>query len=927
MMLRRYPGIRPFEFEESHLFFGRDRDMRDLNVLIMLEKLVVLFGKSGFGKSSLINAGLLPMLQAISNLDDTPIIPIVVRFGSFDTRSGRTLIDVLLGRLNEITPLEHTKEPHFLDDLVTQSSLWYHFKKRQSNLSSTDRKNRYLLIFDQFEEFFTYPLSQQEMLKTQLAELVYTEIPQSIRSKIGNLQKEQRQFLVEPLDVKVLFVIRSDRINLLHAFGSKFPAILDKRNRFELKGLSPDQVEAAATKPAQQEGNFISPTFEFSPEAIRAIIDKLDKHRSAEERPGIETFQLQVLCEYLESEIIAGKIPARRIEPVHFVEKLDAIYEGYYHRQLSKLPTHSSAAAQRLIEESLIFEDPKTGEARRLSVDADVLVQEYANVGVTHETLRELENAFLLRREFNSVGGFSYEVSHDTLIGAILNLKKEREAREAAEAAKIAIRNRRRRYALFAASVLLILAGSAGAIWYVLQLKNQAEENLSIALASEEKVNQAFEQATQSQHLAEDERAKAEQNFNEATTARLETEETLEKLEDAHVFIAKRIFDDADVDIRYLKYDQALQRIYEFQSLEVSGRNRVLSIDTLRQRWESVILELAYFQNESGRPEEAFQILQKTMATSFEGTIKKEFGNIKNLSKLPKDQQKQKITSILFEINQKGIELLQTRYYPLMIRLKGGSFIMGRDSGELDEKPRHSVVLNNFELAHTEVTVWQYNLYMTAVGRNIFNDKEIDGAGWDWEGDNPIVWINFYDAIQYANWLSQRAGLPVVYVIDKTQIDTNNINPDDKRKWLVTYNRNSKGFRLPTEAEWEYAARGGINQSPYLYSGSDDYGKVSWHADNADSRTQSVATKQPNALGIYDMSGNVWEWCWDWHGNYPTDGQTQVNPIGATSGKGRVVRGGSWYSYYYSVYVYNRHLDPPGNRRSAFGFRLARNSP
>lgn len=927
MLQRRYPGIRPFEISESHLFFGRDRDVRDLSVLILLERLVVLFGKSGYGKSSLVNAGLIPWLNNITSLDDNPIITIIIRFGNYDIKSGRVLIDAMLGKLNEAVPLESTDELHFLDSLNTQPTLWYHFKKRQTLSQNVSKRNRYLLIFDQFEEFFTYPPVQQEMLKTQLAELVYTEIPQPIRTQIRTLPSTQRQLLGEPLDVKVLFVIRSDRINLLHAFGNKFPAILDKRNRFELKGLGPEQVEAAATKPAQQEGSFLSPPFEFSSEAIYAIIDKLGESKTIEDQFGVETFQLQVLCEYLESEIIAGRIPTRRIEPEHFVTKLDAIYQGYYNRQLSKLPPQISYAAQELIEESLIFEDVQTGDARRLSVDADVLVQEYAHKGVTHETLRELENAFLLRREFNSVGGFSYEVSHDTLIGAILNRKKEREAREAEAEAKLLLRKRRLRYLALITSVLIVLVSSAFSVWYVLQLKNQAVRNLNIATASEEKARRAFEQAIQSQHFAEGERAKAEQNSIQAINARLETEKILVRLEDAHIFIARRSFEDAETDIRYLKYDRALQRLYEFQNLDVSRRNHVLSIDTLRQKWENLALELAYFQNECGKHDESLQILRKLLLNSFNYSLKRNFINIENLTLIKDGRQREKINSLLFKLNPRQMELIRNRYYPLMTKVKGGTFIMGSDSSKTDdEKPEHSVVLSDFEIARTEVTVWQYNLYMISNGRNIFVDAALQGPGWGWSGDHPMVWINFYDAIQYANWLSQRVGLPEVYVIDKTQKDSCNINPDDRDKWLVTFNRDSKGFRLPTEAEWEYAARGGAHQSPYYYSGSDDYDKVAWHADNADTRTQPVASKLPNALGVYDMSGNVWEWCWDWYGEYSTNGQTQENPIGAFKGKGRVVRGGSWYSYYGSVYVFNRHSDPPANRRTAFGFRLVRNS-
>ncbi|MBL7775394.1 MAG: hypothetical protein JNK89_05295, partial [Saprospiraceae bacterium] len=138
---RRYPGIRPFETAESHLFFGRDRDVHDLHVLASLEKLVVLFGKSGYGKSSLINAGLLPLLAGQERPDADRPLPVMVRFGSFSAGANRTPVDMLLGRLQEILPHEG---PHFLDDLAPERPLWYHFKKRQHTSSNTPSasKNR-----------------------------------------------------------------------------------------------------------------------------------------------------------------------------------------------------------------------------------------------------------------------------------------------------------------------------------------------------------------------------------------------------------------------------------------------------------------------------------------------------------------------------------------------------------------------------------------------------------------------------------------------------------------------------------------------------------------------------------------------------------------------------------------------------------------
>lgn len=128
-------------------------------------------------------------------------------------------------------------------------------------------------------------------------------------------------------------------------------------------------------------------------------------------------------------------------------------------------------------------------------------------------------------------------------------------------------------------------------------------------------------------------------------------------------------------------------------------------------------------------------------------------------------------------------------------------------------------------------------------------------------------------------------------------------------------------FRLPTEAEWEYAARGGNKSKGYKYSGSNDIGSVAWYYDNSSSKTHTVATKAPNELGLYDMSGNVWEWCSDWYGDYSNGLQT--NPKGPSSGSYRVIRGGSWDDIAGDWRVSDRYFNDPDGRVNGLGLRLA----
>lgn len=132
--------------------------------------------------------------------------------------------------------------------------------------------------------------------------------------------------------------------------------------------------------------------------------------------------------------------------------------------------------------------------------------------------------------------------------------------------------------------------------------------------------------------------------------------------------------------------------------------------------------------------------------------------------------------------------------------------------------------------------------------------------------------------------------------------------------------KTGKSFRLPTEAEWEYAARGGKKSNGYKYAGSNNIGSVACYTDNSGSKTHSVKGKSPNELGLYDMAGNVWEWCSDWYGNYSRGSQT--NPQGSSSGSIRVLRGGSWRGYARSCRVSYRNGNDPGGRSRNGGFRL-----
>ena len=233
-----------------------------------------------------------------------------------------------------------------------------------------------------------------------------------------------------------------------------------------------------------------------------------------------------------------------------------------------------------------------------------------------------------------------------------------------------------------------------------------------------------------------------------------------------------------------------------------------------------------------------------------------------------------------------------------MVYVQGGTFQMGSNDSEADsdEKPIHSVTLSDYYIGETEVTqeLWEAVMGTTVAQQR---DKAYPGLSLHGVGSTyPMYYISWEDCQEFVAKLNEITG---------------------------------KNFSLPTEAQWEYAARGGNKSRGYKYSGSNTIDEVAWNIGNAynvgstspDYGTHRVGTKSPNELGLYDMSGNVLEWCSDWYGDYSTSSQT--NPTGPTTGSSRVLRGGCWdYGAQYCR-VANRDYYIPDYRSSSGGFRLA----
>jgi len=419
----RYPGIRPFIEEEHKLFFGREDDIKLLHQQIRLEQLVVLFGKSGLGKSSLLDAGVLPKLKV-----EKRFIPLAVRFGlaGDETTPSQIFLDKIDTLISAGSPLL-TKAFPDVDELrkniENDECFWISCK----NLQMQHPGKTILLVLDQFEELFQDKFGEADISRFAqlLATLLFGRMPQLLQNRIyEKLAADKMAFapdeidlLFEKVNVQVVISIRSDKMSLLNRLKPHLPHILQKT--YELKPLSIEQAEDALLRPASAEGDFISSPFNFEDEAREKII----KYLSANRKKPIEAFQLQLICQYCENIIINSNNlkTTINISDLGDLGDLSTIFNRHYEKLISQLPQAWQHAVKVLIEDKLII------GGNRIPLPDKVIENE---LNIPPVQIQNLVNSRLLRCEPNSTGGFSYELSHDTLVEPIMVSAKKRRVKE-----------------------------------------------------------------------------------------------------------------------------------------------------------------------------------------------------------------------------------------------------------------------------------------------------------------------------------------------------------------------------------------------------------------------------------------------------------------------------------------------------------------
>ncbi len=416
----RYPGLRSFEKNQNAIFFGREAETNELFNLVSLEKKVVFFGKSGLGKSSLLNAGLSPLLE------ENGFLPIRIRFSPgnrADNSKGDDANLLLRDCIVAFGGYDHKEDIQFEKG---HPQLWEHVKCTPF----TDKNGTPVVpvfIFDQFEEFFYHPVHHQQEFMRQLSEIIHDQPPRRILEWITGIPAasrtpEQLQWYRQT-QVKLIFAMRSDKLALMQSVTPYISTIL--RCRYELKPLNREQAAAAIELPAlkaMEDG--YTPAFWFNKDTLNAIVNELDQGSNE-----IESSQLQMVCNYIEQQVRKRQDAEEGIQDIEVDDSIInprhdiiAIRSNFYEDQLKKIPNEDDRAlARRVLEDEMVI------EGQRASLLETQLVQELKG---KRDLLVLLQQARLIREE-NTNRGLTYEVSHDTLIAPIEKSKDRRAEAEA----------------------------------------------------------------------------------------------------------------------------------------------------------------------------------------------------------------------------------------------------------------------------------------------------------------------------------------------------------------------------------------------------------------------------------------------------------------------------------------------------------------
>jgi len=848
-------GFERFREQDARIFFGRTDEIRDLLDLLTdrPDRIILLYGQSGAGKSSLLEAGLLPRLR----------------------RRGWA-----------VEAHRRNRELGLLHDMETGRAALQH----------ADNAYR-LLLLDQVEEMLTNPnpAIENEMNRWAAAladawrsgfgaQLVLSFRKEYVGEMLDLLQKRHdlpcETFFLHPLTHHGVQQAVAGDSNRRKQYDLPIPPALPQAVAAELSPLPRNPANAA--EPGHSAPN-TAPLLQIT---LRKMWDLARATKSA--LPFDEALYRRVRRDTLEAMLDQQLAEVEQ----YFAPLPDGQAPDTNHRPLPEL--HEALRGGLALDVLRQFLTPeRTAGSRPLDY-----LQEHCYPHVAHfrALITALKDHFLLTEDAGAVS-HNTRLAHDALAPIV-----HQRCQTSQLPAQLA--------------------------WAVVEIKSRHRDGEADFSESDVRIVESGRAFMQ--------------RIPDAVHARLEaSREAMERrraeLRDKTAFIFDTLANDARTLIATVEHLSALEKIKAAMAVAVPEQVR-------REQLELLIIETAFFLSATGKH---LAKARETLAllASF-AYPEKQTVALQNLFRLlPRGH-----TAFQTFLPAGDFADLEHRYFPQTVFVEGGTFTMGSTEGYDDERPLHEVALSDFRMGATPVTFAQFGLYCAAAGRNIASYA----PSWGKWAAHPLVYVSWYEAVEYTNWLSAHLGLQPAYRVDKNQKDPANNSAGDVFKWLVERIEDADGFRLPTEAEWEYAARDcslsrsfgeGQGGGGSLYAGGNDVDELAWYWKNSgerpldgewdyeqimlnNCRTHPVGQKKPNALGLYDMSGNVWEWCADWFGDNHYEECEKLglasDPRGPESGDDRVIRGGAWDRVAQDCRVANRYYYAPSRRAHGLGFRLCR---
>ena len=912
-----------FELKDNNVFFGRKEETDELYNMVFKTPLLLVYGISGTGKTSLIQCGLAGRFTGPNWL------PLFIR------RTDN--INAAIQRAFAPVIPEDMPAPENLKDTV---SLLFRYYLRPV-----------YLIFDQLEELFILGnQEEQETFARSIRELLSAELP-----------------------CKIILVMREEFIGQLYHLEKEIPSIYDFRLRVEPMGFK--KVKEVITNSF----NAFNITLEDAGQNIKHIYRKISAGKS-----GVQLPYLQVYFDMLWREdydraqgagapihpgkeaagenIPALKLTTAEIEAFGAIEDVLARFlrqqEQILQTDLGKNHADMPAHAVRRLLGIFVTEEGTKRPVKFFRADGIIRLEEkaarflpYLPPEAQDFALERLISARLLRERDNNI----LELAHDSL-AALIDQERSDEDRKLNEIIH-RLQNAFREHQL-----------SQGTEYPSKKLLLDVEENIHALQLTPEMTDFYRKSRAEMEQRENTERMQAEQRARDAEektaqqiklrqmavkvrniallfsaisfilcaaaivfyTERQQTSKALQQTSDAlekeksgrlmaesiarhekQSYYASKFIKDNQERINDMQQEDAYNNIIKiFVYHENKGNDeKTISYDSInfrpdirpfvdneisRQQIAGLLFELAFYFRETEAPDSKKLLIRDlTGFLGFSYNLFMKNYNNELVFLLNRDSSEQE------SFEETCFSTVVKKYFPDMALLPGGTFEKGTDIPCPDCEPRTFVSVDSLYIGKTEVTNHQYNLYLKAHGKSIFEENAYRGTI---NGNCPVVKVDWFNALSYCNWLNERLKLKKCYSIRKESPVQYSVFTEEKN-----------GFRLPTENEWEYAARANSN---FAFSGNDTIETVGWYKQNSGNAVRPVASLKANGFGLYDMCGNAAEWCWDW--NKASSSDTLTNK------KRRVFRGGSYYFDAEDCRVFSRFVSYERNNY-ATGFRIVRN--